>query len=145
VNRNSRKINIFLPHTNIMEITKPFCTHRDNISSKWDIRTHIRVRHDGELSGLKFYRTTITTISNIQHINKNLKFCDHGILIELLCFWTLSIFCFYLKQYNVSETAFCLRLQVEPTHLVPIDRASPYLLTGLRNVVFRCNRKQDDG
>jgi hypothetical protein len=31
---------------------------------------------------------------------------------------------FYLKL-NVSETGFCLRLQVEPTQLRPIDRASP--------------------
>jgi hypothetical protein len=36
--------------------------------------------------------------------------------------------CFYLK-YNISEIGFCLRLQVEPTHLGPIDRASPYLWT----------------
>jgi hypothetical protein len=33
---------------------------------------------------------------------------------------------FYLK-HNVSETGFSLRLQVEPTQLGPIDRASPYL------------------
>jgi hypothetical protein len=30
---------------------------------------------------------------------------------------------FYLKHY-VSQTGFCLRLQVEPTQLVPKDRAS---------------------
>jgi hypothetical protein len=36
--------------------------------------------------------------------------------------------CFFLfKTQNVSETAFCLRLQVEPTQLGRIDRASPYL------------------
>jgi hypothetical protein len=29
----------------------------------------------------------------------------------------------------VSETGFGLRLQVEPTQLGPIDRASPYLRT----------------
>jgi hypothetical protein len=33
--------------------------------------------------------------------------------------------CFYLK-HNVSETVFCLLLQVEPTDLGTIDRASPY-------------------
>jgi hypothetical protein len=32
--------------------------------------------------------------------------------------------CFHLK-YNVSEIGFCLRLQVEPTQLGPIDRVSP--------------------
>jgi hypothetical protein len=31
---------------------------------------------------------------------------------------------FYLK-HNVSETGFCLRLQVKPTQLGPIDRTSP--------------------
>jgi hypothetical protein len=36
--------------------------------------------------------------------------------------------CFYLK-HNISETGFCLRLQVEPTELGPIDRTSPYLRT----------------
>jgi hypothetical protein len=44
---------------------------------------------------------------------------------QLLCFWILSIVLFYLK-YNISETVFCLRLQVEPTQLGPIDTASPY-------------------
>jgi hypothetical protein len=37
-------------------------------------------------------------------------------------------FCFYLKS-NVSETGFCLHLQVKPTQLDTIDRASPYLRT----------------
>jgi hypothetical protein len=44
-------------------------------------------------------------------------------LIHLLCSWTLLISRFYLK-HNVSETGFCLRLQVEPTQLGPIDRPS---------------------
>jgi hypothetical protein len=35
----------------------------------------------------------------------------------------------FLKKHNVSETGFCLRLQVKPTQLDPIDRASPYLRT----------------
>jgi hypothetical protein len=33
----------------------------------------------------------------------------------------------FIFQNNVSETGFCLRLQVEPTQLGPIDRDSPYL------------------
>jgi hypothetical protein len=40
--------------------------------------------------------------------------------------------CLYLKRppvcllkHNVSDTGFCLRLQVKPTQLGPIDRASP--------------------
>jgi hypothetical protein len=33
------------------------------------------------------------------------------------------------KIYDASETGFCLRLQVEPTQLGPIDNSSPYLQT----------------
>jgi hypothetical protein len=33
----------------------------------------------------------------------------------------------YFLENNVSETGFCLRPQVKPTQLDPIDRASPYL------------------
>jgi hypothetical protein len=35
----------------------------------------------------------------------------------------------YFSKHNVSETGFCLRLQVKPTQLGTIDRASPYLRT----------------
>jgi hypothetical protein len=35
----------------------------------------------------------------------------------------------YFSKHNVSETGFCLRLQVKPTQLNAIDRASPYLRT----------------
>jgi hypothetical protein len=44
---------------------------------------------------------------------------------------------FYLKyravyfSNNVSETGFCLRLQVKPTQLGPIDRAIPHLRKGM--------------
>jgi hypothetical protein len=33
----------------------------------------------------------------------------------------------YFSKHDVSETGFCLRLQVKPTQLGPIDRASPYI------------------
>jgi hypothetical protein len=36
----------------------------------------------------------------------------------------------YFSKHKVSETEFCLRLQVKPIQLGPIDRASPYLRTG---------------
>jgi hypothetical protein len=49
-------------------------------------------------------------------------------LIQLLCFCTLSIVLLLFKTHNVSETGFCLRLQVEPTQLGPVDRASPNVL-----------------
>jgi hypothetical protein len=38
---------------------------------------------------------------------------------RLLCFWTLSIDLFSSKTHDVSETGFCLRLQVWPTQLGP--------------------------
>jgi hypothetical protein len=53
---------------------------------------------------------------------------DNVILIKLLCFWTLSIVLSSFKTH-FSGTGVCLRLQVEPTHLGPIDKASPYLRT----------------
>jgi hypothetical protein len=58
--------------------------------------------------------------------------------VQILCFWTLSIVLSlskkrpdYFSKHNVSETGFCLRLQVKPTQLGPIDRASPYLRTSI--------------
>jgi hypothetical protein len=35
----------------------------------------------------------------------------------------------YISIHNVSETGFCLRFQVKPTQLGPIDNVSPYLRT----------------
>jgi hypothetical protein len=52
---------------------------------------------------------------------KDLKVCDDGILIQLLCFWTLSVVLFLLKTHNISETGFSLCLQMELTQLGPID------------------------
>jgi hypothetical protein len=50
--------------------------------------------------------------------------------------WTLSIVLslskntvLFISEHKVSETGFCLRLQVKPTQLGQIDRASPYLRT----------------
>jgi hypothetical protein len=58
------------------------------------------------------------------------------IAVQILFFWTLFIVLFlsksltcFIKNYNISETGFCLRLQVKPTQLGPIDIASPYLRT----------------
>jgi hypothetical protein len=39
----------------------------------------------------------------------------------------MPIVLFLFETFNVSQTEFCLRLQVERTRLGPIDRASPYL------------------
>jgi hypothetical protein len=35
----------------------------------------------------------------------------------------------FILQNNVSETGFCRHLQLKPTQLGPINRASPYLRT----------------
>jgi hypothetical protein len=55
-------------------------------------------------------------------------------MLQILCVWTLSIVLslsknrpVYFSKQNVSDTGFYLRLQVKPTQLGPIDRASPYL------------------
>jgi hypothetical protein len=68
-------------------------------------------------------------------------------LLQILCFWTLSIVLFCLKHRpvyfskpNVSETGFSLRLKVKPTQLGPIDRASPYL----RMMFLDKNRTMDN-
>jgi hypothetical protein len=54
------------------------------------------------------------------------KICDDGMVIILfLEFIHHPIFLF--KTHHVSETGFCLRLQVKSIQLGPIDRASPYL------------------
>jgi hypothetical protein len=41
--------------------------------------------------------------------------------MKLLFFFTLSIVPFLIKTHNVSETGFCLRLQVESAHMSLID------------------------
>jgi hypothetical protein len=40
----------------------------------------------------------------------------------------------FLKNHNVSETGFCLRPQVKPTQLDPIDGASPITFRRLDSV-----------
>jgi hypothetical protein len=69
--------------------------------------------------------------------------CDDGTSVQITCFWTscLSLKCrpVYISKHNVSETGFCLRLQVKPTQLGPIDRASPYFQTPvLIEIHLRC-------
>jgi hypothetical protein len=50
---------------------------------------------------------------------EDLKVCDDGTLVQILCFWTLSIvlslfknYPVYFSKHSVSETGCCLRLQV---------------------------------
>jgi hypothetical protein len=38
-------------------------------------------------------------------------------MVIILQFWTLSIALFSIRKHDVSETGFCLRLQVVPTRL----------------------------
>jgi hypothetical protein len=47
--------------------------------------------------------------------------------IRMFCFWTLSIALLLFETRNVSETGFCLHLQVELTQLRLIDIAGSYL------------------
>jgi hypothetical protein len=60
----------------------------------------------------------------------DLKVCDDVKLAQILRSWTLSIVSSLSKGHPVSlsnhvlETGFCLRLQVKPAQLGPIDRAS---------------------
>jgi hypothetical protein len=68
------------------------------------------------------------------------KICDDGTLAQVLCFWTLSIVLFssetpsvFVSKHNVSETGFCLLLQVETTQLGPIDKANTYRRTTNKN------------
>jgi hypothetical protein len=68
-------------------------------------------------------------------IRHDLKVCDDGTLVQMLRFFghypsscrSLKRRPVSLSKHNVSETGFCLRLQVKPTQLDPIDRANPYL------------------
>jgi hypothetical protein len=53
------------------------------------------------------------------------------IILQLLAFWTLPTILFLIFRNNISETGFCLRLQVKPTQLGPLDRTSPYLRTAV--------------
>jgi hypothetical protein len=65
----------------------------------------------------------------------NTEYCcvDCHTLVYILC--TLIMFLdiihcpFSNLKHNVSETGFCLRLQVEPTQLDPMDRDSAYFRT----------------
>jgi hypothetical protein len=57
----------------------------------------------------------------------SLRFRRVALWIQLLYFWTLYNILFLFKTHSVSDTGFCLRLQVEPFQLRPVDRASPYL------------------
>jgi hypothetical protein len=70
---------------------------------------------------------TIDWLLNGEDWKRALKVCENATLIQILCYWTLSISCFYLK--HVSETGLYLCLQIKPTQLGPTDRAGPYLGT----------------
>jgi hypothetical protein len=66
------------------------------------------------------------------YINTNIMFLD--VIHRLVVSKNRPV---YFSKHNVLETEFCLRLQVKPTQLSPIDRASPYLRTGDRAQLSR--------
>jgi hypothetical protein len=57
-----------------------------------------------------------------------LKVCDDGTLVQILLSGHYPSSCLYMKtpvyfsKHKVLETGFCLRLQVNPNQLGPIDR-----------------------
>jgi hypothetical protein len=51
--------------------------------------------------------------------------CNYSVIV----LWTLFIILFLFKTHNILETGFCLLLQVDPSQLGPINRASTYLQT----------------
>jgi hypothetical protein len=56
-------------------------------------------------------------------------FSQQTSIISTIVFLDIIQYPVFTETHNVSETAFCLRLQVEPIQLGPVDRASPYLRT----------------
>jgi hypothetical protein len=83
--------------------------------------------------GILLYSSKIVDKNEILHTVSNTAiYCSSGKVCRNIMSWTLSIVLslsknhpVYFSKHNVSETRFCLRLQVKPTQLDPIDRASP--------------------
>jgi hypothetical protein len=82
--------------------------------------------HRKQMRSRKLLITSICTKNLTTSSFLLLKVCDDGTAVQILCFRTLSIVLslsktvlFYFSKHNVSETGFCLRLQVKPTQLGP--------------------------
>jgi hypothetical protein len=73
---------------------------------------------------------------NLPRINGPVKVSEVRFISRNICALTIIMFLdiihrvVHFLKHNVSETGFCLRPQVKPTQLDPIDGASPYLQTG---------------
>jgi hypothetical protein len=50
----------------------------------------------------------------------------------------------YISKHDVSETGFCLRLQVKSSNLGPIDRANLYLQTRIQSPKLRIVKYTED-
>jgi hypothetical protein len=75
--------------------------------------------------GAILHKTVVDLIGTCTENKREDEYCVFG-------HYPLSIFIerrrpVYFSKHRVSETGFCLRLQVKPTQLGPVDRASPYL------------------
>jgi hypothetical protein len=64
-----------------------------------------------------------------------------AIAVTILNIIHRPVFCL---KHNVSETGFCLLVQVEPTQLSPIDRSSPCLRPPADGERIQ-SQKQNDG
>jgi hypothetical protein len=73
------------------------------------------------------HAAVLASVQKLLYMYLKLSKLQLVLFVRLLCFWTLSVVLFLFKTHNVSETGFCLRPLVEPTHLTPTDRARPYL------------------
>jgi hypothetical protein len=75
---------------------------------------------------------------NLRTVEYFLYFLTNFFLTNIIFFGHYPSSYLYLKcspvslsKHNVSETGFCLHLQVKPIQLGPIDRATPYLRTSV--------------
>jgi hypothetical protein len=139
----------------VAETLHPKVNRPKSLSNKWD---RLRISHVAKQNKLKFptqqefdegkvcipkYTVTKLQVEIQLHAFLTLE----EVVVIFIVRYKYYVYghypssCLYLKQsclcfkHNVSETGFCLRLQVKPIQLGPIDRASPHLRT--INTTFR--------
>jgi hypothetical protein len=78
------------------------------------------------------HRKHFTSLLRAKQVNEIYRFFDNGIFIYLSQFWTLATMLHFNLKHSILETEFPPRLQVDPTHLGPIEWASLFVLTPAR-------------